>query len=179
VSPRTNRCVGNILASFTRSCDASTVSCKRCDRRDVFSDHELSLYSVSNPAEQRTTRKPSSKRVQNSNLIASIALPKFKSSDSFNEAGIIVSAAWSPCGTYIAAARDDDSVDIFDHRFLGPPIMRLRHSTTKTVNLRPALGLDGEESRCCLVPEKHPKNGITALQWTTDSGLLTGGGDGK
>lgn len=174
------------MASFTRTCDASTVSCWGCDRRDISSRQELSLYSVSGLSGHPNTPETSSKSFRNSAFIDRVTLPPFRTSDCFNESGIVVSASWSPCGTYIAAARDDDWIDIFDHRFLRPsPVMRLSHATPPKQTLRKALSRNGDESQCCQVVEKHPKHGVTGLAWTRGTGyfgglnLLTGGSDGK
>lgn len=66
--------------------------------------------------------------------------------------------------------------------------MRLRHNTPPRSDMyRPACTLDGSFSNCerCVVVDKHPKHGITGLQWVQGSGyfggegLMSAGSDGK
>ncbi|PVG04624.1 hypothetical protein CPB86DRAFT_809679 [Serendipita vermifera] len=174
---------GDIIASFTRGCDTDLVLCQRCKRRGISSQHTLSLYSVN----EMRDRLP-----QNSdqNRIAHVQLPsftRFNNADIMSESGLVVSAAWSPCGTYISAARDDDTVDLYDHRFLQPkPLMRLEHTTPPMHHpkLRKAFDLTGRESQCCVVVKKHPDHGVTGMQWIQRGGyfagmsLVTAGSDG-
>ncbi|KAG8760847.1 hypothetical protein FRC14_001406 [Serendipita sp. 396] len=171
---------GDIIASLTRKCDSSKINCIQCDQRSISATHTLSLYSISDQAGKFTRKK------QSPTLIGSVELPRFSSSDRSDEAGAVVSLAWSPCGTYIAVARDDDFIDIFDSRFLASePLMRLKHETPKVARTRrPAMDLRGNVSRCCRVLCKYPEHGITGMQWIEGSGyygglgLISGGGDG-
>jgi hypothetical protein len=170
------------MASFTRECDTNKILCYDCDRRGISSPHTLSLYSVN----EMSGRIP---RNSDPNLITQIQLPsftKFNNADIMSEAGLIVSASWSPCGTYISAARDDDITDLYDHRFLRPkPLMRLAHVTPRHYpKWRKAFDLTGVESQCCNVMKKHPDHGVTGMQWLQKGGyfagmsLLTAGSDG-
>ncbi|CAG8604393.1 4845_t:CDS:2 [Acaulospora colombiana] len=114
------------------------------------------------------------------NRIAHVQLPsftRFNNADVMSEAGLVVSAAWSPCGTYISAARDDDIVDLYDRRFLQPkPLMRLEHITPPVhlPKLRKAFDLTGRESQCCVVVKKHPDHGVTGMQWIQRGGCFAG-----
>ncbi|KAG8832724.1 hypothetical protein FRC17_000820 [Serendipita sp. 399] len=149
---------GDIIASLTKTCDRSNIRCAG-----------------------RLTRKK-----QNPNLIGSVELPAFASSDRIDEAGSVVSLAWSPCGTYIAVSRDDDFIDVFDSRLLVPqPLMRLKHETPNVQRMkRPAVDLQGNASRCCRVSCKFPEHGVTGMRWVEGTGyygglgLVSGGSDG-
>lgn len=171
------------MASFTRAYTASDPVCLVCGWCRISSRHKLTIYSMDAHAGHSTCTE-STKNTQN--ILGSVDLPAFNASDCMTEAGLVVSAAWSPCGTYIAAARDDDYIDLYDHRFLrSTPVTRMRHKTLwYELKQRPARNLEGRDSGCCFLPEKHPRNGVTALQWVQGAGyfgglgLITGGSDG-
>lgn len=167
---------GDKLASITVNMDKTTIECKRCDRRRIVSSHTLSIYSTAGQSGRPTP-------TYNPNLIGEVTLPPFLPSDRSDECGAVVTTAWSPCGIQIAVARDDDSVNIFDTRFLGlSPLLTLEHTGSYPSGLRRAVNSRGVESRCCTVPKKQPEHGITGLKWVEgiqiSSGLVTAGGDG-
>jgi hypothetical protein len=174
---------GNLLASFTRTCDTSNQTCQHCDTRQIFSSHRLSIYSATADSGRAT-------RQYNPNLIAETVLPNFKPSDRIREAGIVVQASWSPCGVYIACGTDDDRVYVYDHRFIGTkPLLTFTHSPTSmgskpgNIGVRRATTFDNQDSTCCFVQEKRPEYGVTALSWLESRfdgrGLVSGGSDGK
>lgn len=117
-------------------------------------------------------------------------LPAFKTSDRIREAGIIVQASWSPCGTYIACGTDDDRVYVYDHRFIeARPLLTFKHAQTiskgskaGSIGIRRATTFHNRDSECCFVEEKSPEYGVTALNWLSSQfdgrGLVSGGSDG-
>lgn len=55
--------------------------------------------------------------------------------------------------------------------------MRLAHQTPPRVEkYRQAYSLEGDVLDCCAVLEKHPKHGITGLQWVQGTGYFGGEG---
>lgn len=113
-----------------------------------------------------------------------MVLPNFKPSDRIGEAGIVVQASWSPCGTYIGCGTDDDQIHIYDHRFIhGAPLLTFAHTGShEPIRKRRATTFLNENSECCWVKEKRPEYGVTGLSWLSNRfegrGLASGGSDG-
>jgi WD40 repeat protein len=98
--------------------------------------------------------------------------PSFRDSERFrpirqqavrNLKGLVSSMSYSPDDLFLAVARDDNSVDIFDSRFLQEPVQTCEH----------AAGEEGSEH----------VYGISCMQWLAHREgspyvLLTGGDDG-
>lgn len=78
---------------------------------------------------------------------------------------MVISVSWSQDDLYLAIARNDNHVDVFDGRFFGRPLFRCEHG--------PGSNMSGD------------KWGVTAMQWVTSDRwrgsppvLVTGGDDG-
>lgn len=132
----------------------------------------LEIYALDNSGIQkssklstRSTRHPSfdsSFSTSSSSAQARISLEAFDT-----QQAEVSFCKWSPCGTYIAVARNDDRVDLFDSRFIKyGPVSRMVHG--KPIKRTPWKALWG----------------ITGLEWVEGAGhgqqaLVSGGTDGK
>lgn len=143
--------------------------------RGIYS-MSLELYDVNNSGIEsrqgqgrgRNTRCGASVGSTSSSAIAQIPLQPFQ--PRAGDSPMVISCKFSRCGNYLAVARNDDRVHIYDPRFLkehGAPILAYRHSPLPNRDFR---------------SDPSKSWGITAMYWVEGLwegfGLVTGGGDG-
>ncbi|KAG8767135.1 hypothetical protein FRC12_006427 [Ceratobasidium sp. 428] len=115
-----------------------------CGRDGKPRRHVLRLYDA-----HRTDWRPT----------AVIGIPGSKT----NTRGEVVEAAWSPDGIHLACARDDNTIDVFDTRWLGQrqSMLVFQHETDSSVS-------QGENTELY---------GVQGTVWFGSDTLVSGGGD--
>ncbi|KAG9128461.1 hypothetical protein FRC07_011218 [Ceratobasidium sp. 392] len=91
--------------------------------------------------------------------VSVIGIPASKS----NTPGEVIEAMWSPDGIHLACARDDNSIDVFDTRWLGQrqSMLVFKHDTDASMNT-------GENTELY---------GVQGMAWFGSDKLVSGGAD--
>ncbi|KAG8747262.1 hypothetical protein FRC10_001878 [Ceratobasidium sp. 414] len=91
--------------------------------------------------------------------ISVIGIPSSKT----NTIGEVVEAMWSPDGIHLACARDDNTIDVFDTRWLGQrqSMLAFKHDTDSSMT-------EGENSELY---------GVQGVAWFGSDKLVSGGAD--